>query len=96
MTTAFAWFARGQLDRSWQASPAGCLIALSNPPVAAWLILCSWLGRPVGFRSVEGPMMGLLVSIVAASLAFWFLRILGATVTLGPAGLPFLPAGWSR
>ena len=35
--------------------------------------------------------MGLLVSIVAASLAFWFIRILGASVALGPAGLP--PAG---
>jgi hypothetical protein len=94
MTTAFAWFARGRLDRSWRASPAGCLIALSIAPVAAWLILCSWSKRPVGFRSVEGPLMGLLVAIVAASLAFWFLRILGETAALGPAGLN--PAGWTR
>jgi hypothetical protein len=94
MTTSFAWFARGRLGRSWQASPAGCLIALLTVPVATWLILCSWLRRPVGFRSVEEPLMGLLVAVVAASLAFWFVRILGSTVALGPAGLP--PAGWLR
>jgi hypothetical protein len=38
--------------------------------------------------------MGLLVSIVAASLAFWFIRILGATVAVGRAGL--MPPGWLR
>jgi hypothetical protein len=94
MTTSFAWFARGCLGRSWQASPAGCLIALLTIPVASWLILCSWFKKPVGFRSVEGPLIGLLVSIVAASLAFWFIRIIGAPVALSPTGLP--PAGWPR
>jgi len=94
MTTAFAWLARGNLVRSWQVSPAGCLIAFLVTPVASWLLLCSWSSRPVGFRSVEEPLMGLLVSIVAASLAFWFIRILGATVAVGPAGL--MPPGWLR
>lgn len=94
MTTSFAWLVRGRLGRSWRASPAGCLIALLVAPVSCWLILCSWLSKPVGFRSVEEPLMGLLVSIVAASLAFWFLRILGTTVALGPAGLT--PPGWPR
>ena len=32
--------------------------------------------------------MGLLVAIVSASLAFWFIRFLGAPLNLGLAGLP--------
>ncbi len=87
MTTSFAWFTRGHLAKSWQASPAGCLMAPLVAPVAIWLVLCSWLKKPVGFRSVDRPLLGLLVAIVSASLAFWFIRILGAFVHLGPAGL---------
>src|SRR4051794_22616187 len=33
MTTSFAWLTRGRLDRSWQANPAGCLIAILITPV---------------------------------------------------------------
>ena len=40
----------------------------------------------MGFRSVEEPLMGLLVSIVAASLAFWLIES-ARTVAVGPAGL---------
>jgi hypothetical protein len=88
MTTSFAWFARGDFGQSWQTNPAGCLIALLTIPVACWLILCSWFKKPVGFRSIDKPLMALLVSIVAASLAFWFIRIIGAPVDPGLAGLP--------
>jgi hypothetical protein len=78
MTTAFAWFARGDWGRSWRANPAGLLIALLVIPVSVWLSLCGWLKRPVGFRSLDRPLMGLLVAIVSASLACWLVRILGA------------------
>jgi hypothetical protein len=48
-------------------------------PVSAWLLACVWLKRPVGFRSIGQPLMGLVVAIVSASLAFWFIRILGVS-----------------
>jgi hypothetical protein len=92
MTTSFAWFTRGDLGHSWQASPAGCLIALLTIPVALWLFLCSWLKKPIGFRSIDKPLMGLVVLIVAVSLAFWFIRILGAPLDLGLV-LTGLPSG---
>jgi hypothetical protein len=88
MTTAFAWFARGDPLRAWRANPAGCLIVGLIPGVAAWLILCSWRGRPVGTASLGRALMGLLVGVVFASLMFWLLRILGASTYLGFAGLP--------
>jgi hypothetical protein len=94
MTTAFAWFARGSFGASWRASPAGCLIALLIVPVSTWLLVSVWFRKPVGFRSVDRPLMGLLVAIVSASLAFWFIRILGATHSLVPTGLP--PVGGLR
>jgi hypothetical protein len=87
MTTAFAWFVRGFPGKAWQANPVGCLLVPLAPVVAIWLVLCSWLKRPLGFRSVGGPLVGLLVAIVSTSLAFWFLRILGASASLGLAGL---------
>jgi hypothetical protein len=92
MTTALAWFTRGNLGQSWRANPAGCLIALLIVPVSAWLVCCCWLKKPLGFRSVDRPLMGLLLATVVVSLAFWCIRILGASVHLGLAGLPPAPA----
>jgi hypothetical protein len=80
MTTSWAHFTRGDLARSWRANPVGCLTAPLVPSVAAWLVLCSWYKRPVAFRSIDRPLMGLLVAIVFACLVFWFIRILGAVV----------------
>lgn len=78
MTTAFAWFTRGALGKSWRANPAGCLAALLIVPVSIWLLTCVWLRRSVGVRSVDRPLVGLLIAIVSASLAYWLIRILGA------------------
>jgi hypothetical protein len=88
MTTAWAYLTRGRLKDSWQANPAGCLIALLVPPLVAWLLLCCWLKIPVGFRSMDRPLLAVLAAIVLASLAVWILRILGAPLNLGLAGLP--------
>jgi hypothetical protein len=88
MTTAFAWFTRGCLGQSWRVNPVGCLIALLILPISSWLCVCVWLKKPVGFRSVDRPLMGLLVAIVSASLAFWIIRFLGAPLNPGPSGLP--------
>jgi hypothetical protein len=94
MTTAFAWFARGSLGPAWRASPAGCLIAFLVVPVSIWLLVSVWFKKPVGFWSVDRPLVGLLVAIVSASLAFWIIRILGATDNLGPTGLPPVRGLW--
>ena len=87
MTTSFAWFARGRVAQAWRASPPGCLIALLTLPVSCWLVLCAWYKHPVGFRSIDKPLMGLLLLLVAVSLAFWLIRICGASALLDLPGL---------
>ena len=87
MTTSFAWFARGRVAQAWRASPPGCLIALLTLPVSCWLLLCAWYKQPVGFRSIDKPLMGLLLLLVAVSLAFWLIRICGASALLDLPGL---------
>lgn len=76
MTTAFAWFARGRLDRSWQANPAGVLLAPMCLALVPWLIAGAVRGRPIGCRSLETPLIGLLVATVALSLVSWTIRLL--------------------
>jgi hypothetical protein len=86
MTTAVALASRGRLAESWKANPAGALLAVVSVPLIGWLILCTWKRRPVGFRTVEGPLLGLLLSIAVVSAAFWMVRILGGPVYQAPAG----------
>src|SRR6516165_8267773 len=50
MTTAFAWFMRGRIDRSWQANPAGCVFALLSIPLMTWFVTSAVRDEPVGFR----------------------------------------------
>jgi hypothetical protein len=76
MTTAFAWFARGRFDRSWRANPAGSLLAPVCLALIPWLVLGAALGRPLGFRSLEWPLIALLLATVALSLVFWSVRLI--------------------
>ena len=76
MTTSFAWFARGRLDRSWQANPAGVLLAPACLALIPWLLAGAAAGRPLGFRSLETPLIGLVVATVALSLLSWTIRLL--------------------
>jgi hypothetical protein len=76
MTTAFAWFVRGRLDRAWQCSPAGSLLAPTSAALIPWLLAGAARGRPVGCRSLELPLIGLVVAAVAVSLLFWTIRVL--------------------
>ena len=50
MTTSFAWLVRGRIDRSWQANPAGCVLALLAVPLSVWLVLSAVANKPVGFQ----------------------------------------------
>jgi len=85
MTTAFAWFTRGRVDQSWGANPAGCVLALLSIPLMAWFVVSAVRDESVGFRSVSGPMMGLLTAVVVFSLASWLVRlIVSPAVLVGP------------
>jgi hypothetical protein len=88
MTTAFSWFTRGRIDRSWQANPAGCLFALLAVPIIVWLVGSAVENRPIGFSSLMSPLVGLLVAAVILGLASWLIRLVLSTavpVTPGPA-----------
>jgi hypothetical protein len=76
MTTSFAWFARGRFDRSWRANPAGSLLALTCVALVPWLLAGAARGRPPGFRSLDRPLVGLVVATVALSLVSWTLRLI--------------------
>ena len=89
MTTAFAWFTRGRVDRSWRANPAGCMFAMLSIPLMAWLVASAVRNEPVGSRSLSGPMMGLLTAGVVLSLASWLVRlIISPAVLAGPGPGP--------
>jgi hypothetical protein len=75
MTTSFAWFARGRLGRSWRANPAGSLLAPACLLMIPWLLAGAARGRPVVFRSVEGPVLAVVAGAVALSLVFWMIRL---------------------
>lgn len=76
MTTSFAWFARGRLDRSWRANPAGSLLAPTCVAVIPWLLAGAARGRPVGSRALEPPLVGLVVATAALSLLSWTIRLI--------------------
>lgn len=76
MTTSFAWFARGRFDRSWRANPAGSMLAPTCLVLIPWLLIGAARGRPVGVQSLEGPLIALVVAIVAVSLFFWTIRLI--------------------
>jgi hypothetical protein len=76
MTTSFSWFARGRFDRSWRANPAGSLLAPTCLVLIPWLLVGAARGRPVGVRSLEGPLITLVVTAVAVSLFFWTFRLI--------------------
>lgn len=76
MTTAFAWFVRGRLDRSWEANPAGVFLAPMCLALVPWLIAGAARGKPIGCRSLETPLIGLVVATVALSLLSWTIRLL--------------------
>ncbi|MGO9469144.1 MAG: DUF2752 domain-containing protein [Isosphaeraceae bacterium] len=76
MTTAFAWIVRGKVVRSWQANPAGCVLALLSFPLIAWLIATAVANEPIGCHRVADPILGLVLAAVVVSLAVWLVRLI--------------------
>jgi hypothetical protein len=87
MTTAFAWFTRARIDRSWRANPAGCVFALLALPLLVWLVVSAARDEPVGFRSVSGPMWGLLLAGLLLCLTSWLIRLIVSPAVLARPGL---------
>lgn len=75
LTTSAAWAVRGRLDRAWSANPAGCLLVPAGFVLVPWLLAAAATGRPPGTRSLEGPLVVLVVATVALGLAAWSIRI---------------------
>ena len=76
MTTAFAWTTRGRLDRACRSNAAGALLTLSLAVSVPWLLHCGISGRPRwGARSVEGPLIVVIVAAVGTGLAVWTVRL---------------------
>lgn len=75
MTTSFAWFARGRFDRSFAANPAGSLLAPACVVLVPWLVASAVRGRPLGFATLEQPLIALVVGTVALSLFSWTIRL---------------------
>jgi len=76
MTTSLAWVVRGRVGRSWQANPAGCVLALLSVPLMVWLVCSAVANQPRGCSSLSRPLMTLLVAAVVLSLASWFVRLI--------------------
>jgi hypothetical protein len=76
MTTAFAWTVRGRLGQAWRSNPAGSLIAPVCVLMVPWLLVGAARGRPLGAKTLEGPLIAVVVAAVALSLAAWTLRLL--------------------
>src|SRR5262245_52635762 len=86
MTTSFAWFMRGRIDRSWRANPAGCLFALLSVPLMAWLVGSAARNEPLGFRALSGPLSVLLMASLVVRLGFWLVRLIVTPAVLARPG----------
>ncbi len=76
MTTAFAWFVRGRLDRTLRANLAGGFLAPASLALAAWCLASAGRGRSVGFRHVETPLVAYVIAASAVTALSWTIRMI--------------------
>ena len=76
MTTAFSWSVRGRFDMAARANPAGSLLAPTCLLMIPWLVAVAVSGRAWPFRTLEGPLVGVVLAGVALALASWAVRLL--------------------
>lgn len=74
LTTSFAWFVRGQWRRSFQANPAGLLLATSAVVLCPWFFVVAIRGRWIGIRSPGLFFVYGFAGWVLLSLILWLLR----------------------
>lgn len=76
MTTAFAWCMRGRPEMAWRANPASFFLVPACLVLIPWLIFSAAIGRAWGFRSVEVPLVSLVVASASVSVLVWSFRLL--------------------
>ena len=76
MTTSFAFVVRGQLASAAWTNPGGCLLALGVMGLIPWCLASAVAGRTLGIRSPERAAMGVILVVLAISLAGWAVRLL--------------------
>jgi hypothetical protein len=76
LTTAFAWSVRGEWVRAARANPAGGVLAGACAVLIPWLLACAAAGRPVGSRTLDVPLMAIVVAAVALGLGAWTFRMI--------------------
>jgi hypothetical protein len=74
MTTSFAWFVRGQWQRSFQVNPAGLMLAMSVLILCPWFLVVAVRGRWIGIRSPGLFFVYSFAGWVLLSLILWLLR----------------------
>lgn len=74
MTTSFAWFVRGQWQRSFQVNPAGLMLAMSVVVLCPWFLAVAVRGRWIGIRSPGLFFVYGFAGWVLLSLLLWLLR----------------------
>ncbi|WP_435017089.1 DUF2752 domain-containing protein [Tundrisphaera sp. TA3] len=75
MTTAFAWFTRGEWGQSWRANPAGFLLVPTCIALIPWTVAVAARGRAFGSRTLETPLIYLAVATVALTVISWSVRL---------------------
>jgi hypothetical protein len=86
MTTSFAWMTRGNVVRSWNANPAGCVMALLTVPMIVWLVWSAVASEPIGFRSLGDTLLGFVLAAVVLSLVVWLVRLIVTPAALVDPG----------
>jgi hypothetical protein len=74
MTTSFAWFVRGQWQRSFQVNPAGLMLAMSVVVLCPWFFAAAFKGRWIGIRAPGLWFVYGFAGWVLLSLILWWLR----------------------
>ena len=74
MTTSFAWFVRGQWRRSFQANPAGLILAMLVVVLCPWFFAVAVRGCWIGIRSPGMFFVYGFAGWVLLSLILWLLR----------------------
>ncbi len=75
MTTSFCWFVRGAWSRSYQANPAGLVLALGCVGLLPWSVMVSVKGRWIGIESPGTTFLYGSAGWLLLSLVIWFFRL---------------------
>lgn len=85
MTTSFALLVRGDLIGSFQANAAGTFLALFCLALIVWCLASAWHRQTVFVRSVEWPIVVLVIGFTGLTVVRWMLVVVWIFATRGTA-----------